>query len=88
MRSFPESWSPAVRSREGKDLLAVWVVPGSSRNRVGGIHGDSLKVRVTAPPEGGQANRAVEKLLSAALGMRARVISGQSSRLKEVEITP
>ncbi len=87
MRSFPESWSPAVRLVEGKYRLRVWVSPGSSRSRVDGMHGESLKVRVTALPEGGKANRAVEKLLSVALGGRARVISGKHSRLKEIEIT-
>jgi hypothetical protein len=52
------------------------------------MYGDSLKVRVTAPPERGKANQAVEKLLSSATGMAVRVISGHSSPRKEVELAP
>lgn len=84
---FPESWSSAIRVVQGRYRLRVWVSAGSSRNRVDGIHGESLKVRVTPPPEGGKANRALEQLLSAEVGGRARVVSGRKSRLKEVEFT-
>ena len=87
MQTFPDSWAPAVRTVGEKYRLRVWVKPGSSRSRVDGLHGDSVKVRVTAPPERGKANRAVEKLLSGALGMRAQVVSGHTSRRKEVEFT-
>ncbi|MDE0133016.1 MAG: DUF167 domain-containing protein [bacterium] len=84
---FPDSWTSAVRVVEGRYRLRVWVSAGSSRNRVDGIHGEALKVRVTPPPEGGKANRAVEELLSTEVGGRARVVSGRKSRHKEVEIT-
>lgn len=84
---IPDSWSPAVRLVEGRYRLRVWVSAGSFRNRVDGIYGDSLKVRVTAPPEAGRANRAVERLLSTEVGARARVVWGRKSRLKEVEFT-
>ena len=52
------------------------------------MHGGVVKIRVTAPPDRGKANRAVEKLLSRELGMAARVTTGHSSRSKEVEFTP
>lgn len=65
--------------------LRVLVVPGASRAAVVGPHGDRLKVRVAAPPEGGKANRAVEELLAAWLGVaRTRVVSGQGHRQKTV----
>ena len=84
-RAFPRNWSPAVRSVDGRYRLRVKVAPGASRTGVDGVYGELLKVRVTAPPERGKANRAVEKLLSSETGMRARVISGHSSPRKEVE---
>ena len=69
--------------------LAIKVVPGSSRDRIAGWVGDELKVRVTAPPERGKANAAVERLLASALGIprgSARVVSGMTSARKVVEI--
>lgn len=49
-------------------LIAVWVVPGSSKNEVVGVYGDRLKVRVTAAPERGEANQAVIEVISGSLG--------------------
>ncbi len=59
-----------VVQKDGSVLLAVKVVPGASRQRVVGAHGDVLKVAVTAPPEAGKANKAVCELLAEALGLR------------------
>ena len=70
-------------------LLNVKVVPGSSRDRVAGRYGEGVKVQVSAPPEGGKANRAVEELLAAALGVKAqqvRVVKGHSSPRKVVQV--
>jgi uncharacterized protein len=69
--------------------LQVKVVPGASRSRITGRLGDALKVSVTAQPERGEANAAVEELLAAALGILPRavtVVSGHGSARKIVEI--
>ena len=50
-------------------LLHVRVRPGASRSEVLGWEGETLRVRVTSPPEDGRANRAVAALLAAALGV-------------------
>lgn len=65
------------------------VVPGASRDGVAGWLGDALKIRVTAPPERGKANAAVESTLAAALGVATeavRVVQGSTSPRKVVEI--
>lgn len=62
--------------------IAVWVVPGSSRTAIQGMHGDRLKVNVAAPAEGGRANRAVAELLSSTLGLEVRLAAGMRSRAK------
>jgi uncharacterized protein (TIGR00251 family) len=70
--------------------LLVKVVPGASADRIVGWLGEALKVRVTAPPEGGKANRAVEGLLTRRLGIpksAARIVSGSRSARKIVEIS-
>ncbi len=48
-----------------------------------------LKIRVTVPPEGGKANRAVIEILSKALRVpksSIEIIKGETSRIKTVKI--
>jgi uncharacterized protein YggU (UPF0235/DUF167 family) len=69
--------------------LPVKVVPGSSQSCIAGWLGDTLKVRVTAPPEQGKANAAVEALIADALGLprgSVRVVAGTTSPRKVVEV--
>jgi hypothetical protein len=73
-------------AREGV-VLTVRVVPRSSRNAVQGWLGDALKVRLTAPPVDGKANRALGDFLAERLGVprsRIRILSGDSGRTKRV----
>lgn len=75
----------------GEILLRVHVEPGAGRSAVVGRHGDALKVRVAAPPEGDRANQAVIALLATTLGVPAdavRVTSGPTSRAKRFRIGP
>ena len=70
--------------------LTVKVAPSSPRDALAGWLGNTLKVRVRAPAERGQANAAVERLVAAALGIPAdnvRVVAGRTSRLKTLDIT-
>jgi len=70
--------------------LKVKAVPGASRDEVAGWLGEALKVRVTAPAEGGRANAAIEELLAGALGVpgrRVRIVAGGSSPRKVLEIS-
>lgn len=66
----------------------MWVkaVPGASREEIAGAVGDRLKVRVTAPPEDGRANRAVCRLLAGALGLKRGMVEVESgdSRAEKV----
>ena len=55
--------------------MRLKVVPGASRDQVVGAHGDRLRVKVTAPPEGGKANDAVRALLARRLGLAVRDVS-------------
>jgi uncharacterized protein (TIGR00251 family) len=69
--------------------LSVKVIPGASRNEIVGWMGGTLKVRVSAPPERGRANEAVQELLAASLDVPAsdiRIVSGGSSPRKTIEI--
>lgn len=67
--------------------LRVKVVPGASRSEVVGLLGAAVKVRVAAPPEGGQANREVCALLAARLGLplaQVTVVAGPASPVKVI----
>ena len=71
-------------------VLRLHVQPGAGRTAVVGRHGDALKVRVAAPPEGGRANAAVTALVASTLGVKddqVELTSGQSSRSKRVKVT-
>ena len=52
-----------IRPADGGVMIAVKVVPGSSRDKVAGALGDCLKITTSAAPEKGRANAAVAKIL-------------------------
>jgi uncharacterized protein (TIGR00251 family) len=67
--------------------LQVKVVPGASRAELVGLLGAAVKIRVAAPPEGGQANRAVCALLADRLGLplaQVTVVAGPASPVKVI----
>lgn len=70
-------------------LIDVRVSPKASRNALTGWHAGALKVSVTAAPERGKANEAVEALLAGLLELprgAVRVVAGETARNKRVEI--
>lgn len=70
-------------------LLKIKAVPGASRDEIAGMIGDRLKVRITAPPEAGKANKAICTLIAKKLGVKSRDVSiesGQTSAEKTVRI--
>ena len=78
-----------IREIAGGVVIAVKVVPGSSRDRIVGVLGDELKIATSTPAEKGKANAAVARILANALGAAERdveVISGQASPHKEFRI--
>ncbi|HEX9968943.1 MAG TPA: DUF167 domain-containing protein [Acidimicrobiales bacterium] len=75
---------------EGDLVLRLHVQPGAGRTAVVGRHGDALKVRVAAPPEGGRANEACLALVAETLGVERDAVEltgGPSSRTKRVRVT-
>ena len=75
--------------QRGKAIrFSVHLQPRASKNEIAGLHGSSLKVRVTAPPVEGLANEALIDFLSQSLDIPRRnvcIVSGFSSRNKVVE---
>ena len=72
-------------AEDGRGLVSVRVQPRARRNEVTEQAGGALRVRVTAAPEGGEANRAVIALLAEAFGVapsRVELVRGGASRDK------
>ena len=78
-----------VTTAKGAVRFAVHVQPRASRTEIAGEHGTALKVRLHSPPVDGQANKELVNFLSEKLGVArgsVRIIGGQSSRTKTVEV--
>ncbi len=81
---------PAGEQATVSSTLGIKVVPGSSQNQIAGRLGDAIKVKVSAPPEGGEANKAVIDLLSEVLGIpgwRIKLIRGHYDSRKVLQIS-
>jgi len=79
---------PFTKSKRGI-AIKIRVEPRSSRKGLAGVIGDTLKIKVHAPPVGGAANEELVEILSEELGIRKSaitIIRGHSSRDKVVEI--
>ena len=66
------------------------LVPRSSKNLIIGKEAGVYRIKVTAPPVDGKANKALVNLLSKRLRVPKRdieIVSGKSSRLKSVRIS-
>src|SRR4051812_2235827 len=78
-----------ITESDGAITFDVQVVPRASRDRLGPVHGDRLKVQLTAPPVDGAANDALVQLLAKALG-RPRgdvaIVRGHTGRKKTVRV--
>jgi uncharacterized protein (TIGR00251 family) len=70
-------------------VLKVQVQPRASRDEVVGPHGDALKIRITAAPVEGAANKHLLKFLTKKLRVarsQMNIISGATSRAKSIAI--
>jgi len=68
-------------------IFKVTVQPRGARNEIVGLQGDALKIRLTAPPVEGAANKMCIELLAKSLKVRksdVEIIRGQSSRAKKI----
>lgn len=79
----------AIREADGGVLLSVRVVPRAMRDAVDGVYGDTIKIRLAAPPVEGRANAALLRFLGRKLGVSRAALdmrSGRASRHKLVWI--
>ena len=70
--------------------LKVYLRPKSSKNEIAGAYRDGIKIRVTAPPSEGKANKALIKLLAKELRIPESdigILKGHHSREKILRIS-
>jgi uncharacterized protein len=70
-------------------LIKIYVQPRSAKNAIVGPHADSLKVKLTAPPVEGAANKMCAEYFSKLLKLpksSVEVVSGHAGRSKGLMI--
>ena len=74
--------------RDGIQFSAI-IQPRSSKNKICGIQGESLKIRLTSPPVENAANKMCTKFLAKQLDIalsQITIVSGQKGRNKIIRI--
>lgn len=69
--------------------IELKVITKAKKNQIEKLSEDSYKIKVTALPEKGRANKAIIELLSKEFGIRKgdiRIVSGLTSNRKIIEI--
>jgi uncharacterized protein len=81
--------SSFLQTRSDGVLLHLVIQPRASRNEITGVQQRALKIRLTAPPVEGAANKECLRFLAAALDIspsQLQLISGHKARRKTVLI--
>jgi len=71
-------------------VLRVYIQPKSSKNEIVGAYRDGIKIRVTAPPSEGKANKTLIKFLAKELRIpesNIEILKGHHSREKRLRIS-
>jgi uncharacterized protein (TIGR00251 family) len=78
-----------IQDVEGGVVFVAKVVPGSSKTAVCGLLDGMVKIKISAAPEKGKANRCLLEFLAKKLGVKKNavsIISGQTSPIKDVQV--
>jgi len=78
-----------IQRRNNDTLVTCKVHPNASRDRIEGVKGDYLEIRLSSPPVEGKANKALIKLMSKCLNVaksKISIIGGQKTRIKVLSI--
>ncbi|ABV35840.1 protein of unknown function DUF167 [Shewanella sediminis HAW-EB3] len=78
-----------VSKQQDDLLLNLYIQPKASRDQIVGVHGEELKIAITAPPVDGKANAHLIKYLSKAFKVPKGdivILKGQLGRHKQIKI--
>lgn len=71
-------------------LIEVLIQTKTSKDEITGFHDGRLKIKISAPPVNGRANKRLIELISRHFGIpksNVDIIKGKSSRLKTVKVS-
>ncbi|KAA8997748.1 YggU family protein [Affinibrenneria salicis] len=80
----------AVTTCEDGLVIRLYIQPKASRDQIVGLHGEELKVAITAPPVDGQANAHLVRFLAKQFRVAKSLVAiekGELGRHKQVKIT-
>jgi uncharacterized protein (TIGR00251 family) len=75
---------------EAAIFLKIHLLPRATRDEICGLHGDAIKVKVTAPPLEGKANKALQRFIAEKLNLassQVEIMAGKRSREKILRIS-
>ena len=70
-------------------IFKVRVQPDASKNEIVGVQDDVLKIRISAPPVQGKANKALIQFLAREIRVKRsqiEIVKGHTSRIKTIQI--
>ena len=79
----------AVQIKDAELQLRIYIQPKASRDEIVGMHGDALKIAITAPPVDGKANAHLCKYLAKQCGVaksKVAITKGHLNRHKTVVV--
>jgi uncharacterized protein (TIGR00251 family) len=71
------------------ERIKIYVKPNAPKNSVEGIYNDRIKIKICSQPQDGKANKELIEFISKKTGVsksNIRIVSGERSNLKEIEI--
>jgi len=77
----------SIRQHPEGVVFKIFVQPRSAKNMIVGLHGESLKIKLTAPPVDNAANKMCIKFLAKSLGIsksQIQIIAGHTNRTKQI----
>jgi uncharacterized protein (TIGR00251 family) len=71
------------------ERIKIYVRPNAGKNSIEGFYKDRIKIKICGPPQDGKANKELIDFISRKTGVskkNIRIVSGEKSSLKEIEI--
>ena len=78
-----------LTEKGGCIFINIHLQPRASKNEIVGIHGESIKLRLTSPPVDGAANSHAIEFFAKKLGVqksKITIVSGEKSRHKTLKV--